>query len=370
MSGSAAEIPSGSSALAAHGQGSAPAPGLALCELLPDGVLVADEHGTVVNANQLARTMLGGRPVVGRPLADVMALQDTEGRSWMDSTCPYTGLAIRRQINESAWLLPDGTELLVTAKLVRDRRSGPVRAVGVSLRSARARERLDRERSDLVATVAHELRSPLTGVRGFTATLLARWDRFNDDQKKMIMESVHTDTDRLTRLIAELLEIARIDTNRLTLHRQAFDPRAAVDRVVASARAGTGRDIEVGGDPEPPLIMADPDRFAQVLTNVVDNALRHGEGVVTIELGPSAGGAETVLIAVEDEGAGIDPEIRRRVFTKFWKSGARGGSGLGMYLVHGLITAQGGGVEIKDAASGGARIELTWPVATVANSVR
>ncbi|GAA1911184.1 sensor histidine kinase [Nocardioides marmoribigeumensis] len=370
MSGFVRGIPAELGALVADGAGSATTSDFALCELLPDGVLVADEHGTVVNANHLAASMLGGRPLVGRPLSDVMALQDTEGNSWMDSTCPYTGLAIRRQVNEGAWLLDDGTELLVTAKLVRDRRGGPVRAVGVSLRSARARERLDRERSDLVATVAHELRSPLTGVRGFTATLLARWDRFNDDQKKMIMESVHTDTDRLTRLIAELLEIARIDTNRLSLHLQAFDPRAALDRVVASAQAGTGREIEVVGDERPPLIMADPDRFAQVLTNVVDNALRHGEGQVTIEVLPVPSGAEALTLAVEDEGAGIDPEIRKRVFTKFWKSGARGGSGLGMYLVHGLITAQGGAVAIKDASSGGARIELTWPVATVAESVR
>ena len=333
MSGSVTEVPE-------H-----PASGpqdFALCELLPDGVLIADEHGTVVNANHLAESMLGGASLVGRPLSEAMALQDNEGRAWFDCTCPYAGLSIRRQINESAWLLDDGTELLVTAKLLRDERGGPVRAVGVSLRSARARERLDRERSDLVATVAHELRSPLTGVRGFTATLLARWDRFNDDQKKMIMESVHTDTDRLTRLIAELLEVARIDTNRLSLHLQAFDPRAAVDRVVASAQAGTGRDIEVRGDEQPPLIMADPDRFAQVLTNVVDNALRHGEGQVTIDVQAADTEAETITLAVEDEGSGIDPEIRKRVFTKFWKSGARGGSGLGMYLVHGLITARGG----------------------------
>jgi signal transduction histidine kinase len=370
MSGSSSGMPASLGALVAHGRGSELVPDFALCELLPDGVLVADADGTVVNANHLAVAMLGGAPVVGRPLADVMALQDTEGRSWMDCTSPYTGLAIRRQINEGAWLLADGTELLVTARLVRERRSGPVRAVGVSLRSARARERLDRERSDLVATVAHELRSPLTGVRGFTATLLARWDRFNDDQKKMIMESVHTDTDRLTRLIAELLEIARIDTNRLTLHQQAFDSRTVLDRVVASARAGTGRDIDVVGEQNPPLIMADPDRFAQVLTNVVDNALRHGEGQVTIEVGAPDEEAQTLMLAVEDEGTGIDPEIRRRVFTKFWKSGARGGSGLGMYLVHGLITAQGGTVEIKDAVSGGARIELTWPLATVANAAQ
>lgn len=353
----------------ATGGTSAEIPRIDACDLLPDGILVADATGVVVQANHVAEHMLGTAPLVGRSLGEVMALQDTEGHSWMSCTRPYDGLAIRRQLNESAWLLPDGTELLVTASLVRDQRGGPVQAVGVSLRSARARERLDRERSDLVATVAHELRSPLTGVRGFTATLLARWDRFNDDQKKMIMESVHTDTDRLTRLIAELLEIARIDTNRLSLHVQAFEPRPVVERVVASAQAGTGRELEIVGEESPPRLLADPDRFAQVMTNVVDNALRHGEGVVRITIEPPDEETQLLGVVVEDEGQGIDPEIRRRVFTKFWKSGVRGGSGLGMYLVHGLITAQGGSVEIKDAASGGARIELRWPLATLKNEL-
>ncbi len=133
----------------------------------------------------------------------------------------------------------------------------PVTRVGVSLRSARARGRLDRERSDLVATLAHELRSPLTGVRGFTGTLLAKWDRFTDDQKKLVMQSVHTDTDRLTRLISELLEVARIDTGRLSLHPRPVDVAGAVRQVTDSVRAGTGR--EVGFEP-PADLPTDPGR--------------------------------------------------------------------------------------------------------------
>ena len=93
----------------------------------------------------------------------------------------------------------------------------------MALRSARARERLDRERSDLVATVAHELRSPLTGVKGFVSTLLSKWDKLNDDQKKLMLATVHADADRLTRLIAELLDVARIDTGRLSLHPRPVD---------------------------------------------------------------------------------------------------------------------------------------------------
>ena len=100
---------------------------------------------------------------------------------------------------------------------------GPVTDVAVSLRSGRARARLDRDRSDLVATVAHELRSPLTGVKGFVQALLNRWDRLNDEQKKLMLTTVHADSDRLSRLITELLDVARLDTGRLSMHQRTCD---------------------------------------------------------------------------------------------------------------------------------------------------
>jgi signal transduction histidine kinase len=341
----------------------APDSDVQVLDTMPDGLVVADAQGVVTHANAAAHRLLGCAEVVGRPLTDVLALQDQEGNDWLGWARPYDGLATRREIVEKAWFLPDGTEVLVTARLARDGRAGPVSSVGICLRSARARARLDRERSDLVATVAHELRSPLTGVKGFTATLLSRWDKFTDDQKKMIMESVHTDTDRLTRMIAELLEVARIDTNRLSLYPRPVDAAETIERLVSFVRAGSGREIVVHASDGCPPILADPDRFIQVVTNLVENAVRHGEGTITIQVLPSPGAPDCVTVVVEDEGEGIAPEIRRRVFTKFWKSGQRGGSGLGMYIVHGLTVAQGGSIDIGDAAGGGARVELTWPVA-------
>jgi signal transduction histidine kinase len=334
-----------------------------LLDTLPDGVLVADADGVVRHANDMARRLLGTDELVGRSLSDVVALQDLDGHDWYTLTDPYDGLNIRRMQAEQAWRLPDGTELLVTTRMRRRSPHDPVEQVAVSLRSARARDRLDRERSDLVATVAHELRSPLTGVRGFTGTLLARWDKFSDDQKKLIMQSVHADTDRLTRLIAELLEVARIDTGRLSLYPRPVDVATAVDSVTRSIRAGTGREVSFEPDPDLPQILADPDRFAQVLTNLVDNAVRHGEGTVCVTAGSRRHeGEQFVEIVVEDQGEGISPAIRKRVFTKFWKHGTRGGSGLGMYIAHGLVTAHGGRIDIADADGGGARIETSWPV--------
>jgi signal transduction histidine kinase len=331
-------------------------------DALADGVVVADESGCVTVMNAPAASLLRTGDGIGKHLSDVVALQDRAGNSWYSCSAPYTGLSTRTHLTEQAWYLSDGTEVLITARILRDGPREPVSRVAVSIRSARARERLDRERSDLVATVAHELRSPLTGVKGFVATLLSKWDKLNDDQKKMMLETVNVDADRLTRLIAELLDVARIDTGRLSLYPRPVDFRVAVDRVLALARAGTGREITFDIEGDVPTITADPDKFAQVVTNLVDNALRHGEGRVTLTASPIGDPPyDGVLLHVDDEGDGISPDIRSRVFTKFWKHGTRGGSGLGMYIIHGLVTAHGGSVEIDDAPSGGARVSIRWP---------
>ena len=336
-------------------------------DLLADGAVVADADGCVTRINGAAAQMLGvdRASAVGRPLEEVLALQDQDGRDWCSTNCPYRGLATRTAVPEQAWLLPDGSEVLVVARLHRPTLSTPVARVAVSLRSGRGRARLDRERSDLVATVAHELRSPLTGVKGFVQALLNRWDKLSDEQKKLMLTTVSADSDRLSRLIAELLDVARIDTGRLQLYPRPSDPAVLVERAVASVAASTSRPIELDIEAGLPEISVDPDKFTQVVTNLVENAVRHGDGRVRVAL--EGAGAEDdigergVRLVVEDQGSGIAPELRRRVFTKFWKGGARGGSGLGLYIVNGLVRAHGGSVSIEDADGGGARLALTWP---------
>ena len=334
-----------------------------LLDALPDGVVVADEAGVVTRMNRAATTMLQVPDGVGKHLADVVALQDRASNDWFSCVAVYDGLAMRSGLPEQSWFLADGTELLVTVRILRAKPRGVPEGVVVCLRTSRARERLDRERSDLVATVAHELRSPLTGVKGFVATLLSKWDKLNDDQKKLMLTTVNSDADRLTRLIAELLDVARIDTGRLSLHARPLDFAPAVDRVLSSVRAGTSREIDFAAPTNLPQITADPDKFVQVITNLVENAVRHGEGAVLLTAAPLPDAApfSGVVVHIDDEGDGISPEIRSRVFTKFWKHGTRGGSGLGMYIVHGLVGAHGGTVEIGEAPSGGARITVSWP---------
>lgn len=339
-------------------------------DALPDGVVIADRRGRVELVSAPAVRMLGveGHPV-GQPLEFVLALTDHDGNDWMSHNRPYQGLSTRTAIPEQTWLLPNGTEVLVAAKLHRPSLDHPVEQVAVTLRSGRGRARLDRERSDLVATVAHELRSPLTGVKGFVQALLNRWDKLNDEQKKLMLQTVSADSDRLSRLIAELLDVARIDTGRLQMHPRPCDAGVLITRIVESVAAGTARPIELKVDEGLPELWADPDKFTQVFVNLVENGVRHGEGTVSVRVRAVDASDDTpfpagVVVIVDDEGEGIPSDLRRQVFTKFWKGRARGGSGLGLYIVGGLTKAHGGTVAIVDAPGGGARVVVTWPAAS------
>jgi PAS domain S-box-containing protein len=339
---------------------------------LPDGLLVADDAGTVVVLNHAGERLLGlaSDEAVGRDYRDVLPLADPAGRDWWQCTVPYDGLRSRRGQPERQLCLLGADrqtvrDLLVTAKYVRAD-DGKVTRLIVAFRDAAARDRLERNRADLISTVAHELRSPLTSVKGFTATLLAKWDRFNDEQKRVMLETVNADADRVTRLLADLLDVSRIDAGRLELHRQVVDLEHAIRKAfagrVASGEPESRFVLRVSGTL--PEMWLDPDKIDQVVGNLVENALKYGAGTVTVSLTGIPAGAE---VTVSDEGEGIPQEMLARVFTKFWRrgdGGRRSGTGLGLFITKGLIEAHGGEIVAGRAASGGAEFRFTLPAGT------
>ena len=231
------------------------------------------------------------------------------------------------------------------------------------MRGTQGRERAERDRAELVATVAHELRSPLTSVKGFTSTLLAKWDRFTDAQRRLMLETVEADADRVTRLITELLDVARIDSGRLELHRSLVDVAALlgrhVDRLVTAGQPSARFSLRVA--PGLPETWADADKLEQVFANILENALRHGAGHVLISVERAGDGT---AVAIEDEGAGVPDEAAPRVFTRFWRGGRRGGTGLGLYIVKGLVEAHAGTVSLDRGPAGGARFRVVLPPGT------
>ncbi|WOX25403.1 sensor histidine kinase [Streptomyces solicathayae] len=335
---------------------------------LPDGLVVADATGRVVRFNAAAGRITSVAPAeaLGRPLEQALPLEDLKGRRWWALTDPYGGLATRTGQPERNLLLPGGREVLVSARYIRDTPTGPVRRVVVSLRGTEARRRTERSHAELIATVAHELRSPLTSVKGFTATLLAKWERFTDDQKRLMLETVDADANRVTRLIAELLDISRIDSGRLEVRRQPVDIAAAVGRhIQAHTTGGQSPDrFFVRVRPGLPDLWADPDKIDQVLGNLLENAVRHGEGTVTIDVAPATAQDDEkgTAVTVSDEGPGIPEESMGRVFTRFWRGSKRGGTGLGLYIVKGIVEAHGGTITVGRGPRGGAEFRFILPV--------
>lgn len=356
---------------------------------LPDGLVIADPSGLVICFNAAAARITRQSPdqALGSPIERVLPLEDLEGRRWWQITNPYGGLATRTRQPERNLLLPGGREVLVSASYLREYPTGPVHRLVVALRGTEARRRGERGQAELIATVAHELRSPLTSVKGFTATLLAKWERFTDDQKRLMLETVDADANRVTRLIAELLDISRIDSGRLEVRKRPIDMAAIVRRHVdAQIAAGAARErFDVRIAPTLPMLWADPDKIDQVLGNLLENAVRHGEGPVTIDVTPTTGsrgsgrsdahttvssvqGApqtvreEGTTVTVSDQGPGIPEESLSRVFTRFWRGNKRGGTGLGLYIVKGIVEAHGGVIAVGRGAGGGAEFRFTLPV--------
>ncbi len=377
-------------------EGPVPIGSLVFADELPDGVVVADEVGRIVVFNRVAARLTG-----------------------LDPAEVYHGLPIRTRHPERSLYLADGTEVLVSVGYVRaphtPRTPAPVspqegghggagspsqggsggmgppgpaplalRRLVLSLRGAQQRERLERSRAELVSTVAHELRSPLTSVKGFTATLLNKWGRFTDDQKRVMLETVNADADRVTRLITELLDVSRIESGRMEVHRQLVDlPDRARKIIAGRVAAGDAEDrfrLEVrNGLPETWL---DADKIDQILGNLVENAVRHGAGIVTIVVEPAhldenglTDQPDAAAVSVRDQGEGISPDVAPRVFRQFWRGKPRGGSrrgqhgggtGLGLYIVKGLVEAHGGTIGVRRAPGGGAEFRFIVPAGTAA----
>ncbi|HWC23922.1 MAG TPA: PAS domain-containing sensor histidine kinase [Flexivirga sp.] len=339
------------------------APGVyaALLEQLPEGVVVVDAGRRLVLANHRAERLTGIHLTdrVGQDICEALPLLNADGRSYWETDNPWGGLRTRSGSPEQRLVLADGRSVLAATRHIRAGSDRTLQWLVMTMRSTTVRDRIESETSALVTTIAHELRAPLGAVRGFSRTLRNRWDQLRDDQKLWMLDAIDTDAARLQRQVGELLDISRLDTGRLMLRSREVDllslVRTGIERVVS-----TGVDADrfrVVSQFDEVRLTADADRLTQVLSNLLENAVRHGRGTVTVTVQLSR---REVQLDVSDEGPGIAPEHRSLVFTRFWQARGRGGNGLGLYVVHGLVAAHGGRVEVLDLP-GGATFRMTLP---------
>ena len=240
----------------------------------------------------------------------------------------------------------------------------------VTLQDLAPLEELQRLRSDFLGMVSHELRAPLTSIKGATATVLRAARALDPAEVRQFFRIIDAQADHMDGLIGDLLDAGRIDSGTLSVYPEPTEVAALVDRARTTFLSGGGRQsVRIDLPPDLPRVMADERRIVQVLNNLFSNAARHAPESSSIQVGAVHDGVH-VAISVSDEGRGVPPERLPHLFRKYADVGGGdrapdfGGVGLGLTICKGLVEAHGGRIRAESAGLGrGTTFTFTVPVA-------
>jgi signal transduction histidine kinase len=238
-----------------------------------------------------------------------------------------------------------------------------------AFRDLTAERAVEKLKSDFVSTVSHELRTPLAAIYGAALTLRREDVPLGEPQRVGLLEVIASESDRLVRIVNDILWASRLESGTMQTTIQKCDGVAIARSVVDAARHYIPPSIELAikAPKKVPLVAADPDKARQVLTNLVDNAVKYspdgGRVIVEITLeGPQ------LRYAVHDDGLGVPPAEHRRIFEKFYRldpdlTRGVGGTGLGLYISRELLERMGGRIWVESSGTGGSTFLAELPIA-------
>jgi PAS domain S-box-containing protein len=347
----------------------------AILEGVADGVMVTDADGDVILFNAAAERILDlpREEAMGRTTREMLGLYGSQAQDWMETVAEWENRpeSYVRDDYLAAQLDIEGRVVSVhLAPVLMGARSSLPQFLGtVSVfRDVTAEVEADRAKTEFVSMVSHELRTPMTSIKGYTDLMLMESVGPLTDPQEKFLSIVRNNVDRLTMLVDDLLDISRIESGRLDLAPEPMSLQEAVARVVTSMKARANEKgilLRSELSPDLPMVRADPDRLAQILTNLVGNACQYtpsgGEVVVVAQ----SRGAE-VHVCVRDTGIGISAADRDKIFDRFFRADSpevqgTPGTGLGLPIVKSLVQMHGGEIWVESTPGEGSRFTFTLP---------
>ena len=207
---------------------------------------------------------------------------------------------------------------------------------------------------DFISTVSHELRTPLTSIRGFSQTMLSSWDKLDDESKKKFLNIIVEQSNRLINLVENMLSVTKLQNTKGDIIYKEFDVKPIIDTTISILKNQyTDKEFKVCISPQTPHILADKDKFQQIMTNLIENACKYGDTNSTVTIKTSYNN-EFVIIEVINKGIEIKEEDYEKIFTKFSRIDSPltrkvQGSGLGLYITKNLTEKMGGKISVKSA---------------------
>ncbi len=344
----------------------------ALIETSPVGVVVFQAGaGRVASVNREAHRIVEGIRTPGSPpeqLLEVVTCRLPDGRKVSLADLPLSRVlddTARTRAEEVELSVPDGRSVrtLVNVTPIRAGDEGTLVSVVVTLQDLEPFEELERQRADFLRLVSHELRAPLTSIKGSAGTVLAASPAASRAEMIEFFRIIDGQANHMRGLIANLLDAGSIEAGTLTVAPEPMSVVSLVDRARTTFLSGGSRHpVLVELPPGLPSVMADRERVVQVLSNLFSNAARHAPESSPIRVEAARDGAH-VAISVSDEGGGIPPEELPRLFRRA-RPGPGAGTGLGLAISKGLVEAHGGRIRAESAGPGlGARFTFTLPAA-------
>jgi signal transduction histidine kinase len=339
---------------------------------MTDGLWVYDASGLVVSVNEAAITLFGfgsRTEAVEHGSFATVNLRYPDGRPIPSDDLPHAralrGMTVPDYLAIGRHFIT-GKDLDLSIAVAPIESKGIVGAVLV-IRDITALQELDRKKDEFLSVASHELRTPLTTIKGYTQLLAQTINDLAPAERGTYLSAVLGEVDRMMGLISELLDVSRIETNRLQIDRQPISWREFIDRRANAFRVqNPGRTIRCATDVPETRLMVDPDRMRQVVDNLISNAIKYSADGTEIDIVAKIEGNQ-MLTAVIDHGIGIPADEIPKLFERFHRarnvsSRYYGGLGLGLYIAKAIVEAHNGSIGVVSEEGEGATFTIRLPL--------